>query len=88
MSYPIIPCDLCGSQENLKRKRVKRLIEELQTEILGLRSSMMAALSHVIPSHLLDRNLFDFMSLSAQVGDVEAELDAVVEHQGHSVVTG
>ena len=85
MSYPIIPCDLCGSQENLKRKRVKRLIEELQTEVPGIRNSMMAALSHVIPSHLLDRHLFDFQSLT-QVGDVEAELDAVVEHQEHPVV--
>jgi hypothetical protein len=44
-------------------------------------------LSHVIPSHLLDRHLFDFQSLT-QVGDVEAELDAVVEHQEHPVVTG
>jgi len=41
----------------------------------------MAALSHVVPSHLLDRGLFDFKSLSARVGDVEAELDLVVEHQ-------
>jgi len=88
MKYPIIPCDLCGSQENLKRKRVKRLIEELQTEVPGIRNSMMAALSHVIPSHLLDRDLFDFKSLSAQVGDVEAELDAVLEHQGSSPATG
>src|SRR5262245_21491200 len=86
MSYPIIPCDLCGSQENLKRKRVKRLIEELQAEVPGIRSSMMAALSHVVPSHLLDRGLFNFKSLSAQVGDVEAELDAVVEHQGQALV--
>jgi tRNA 2-thiocytidine biosynthesis protein TtcA len=88
MSYPIIPCDLCGSQENLKRKRVKRLIEELQTEVPGIRNSMMAALSHVIPSHLLDRRLFDFKSLGAQVGNVEAELDAALEHQGNSVVAG
>jgi tRNA 2-thiocytidine biosynthesis protein TtcA len=88
MSYPIIPCDLCGSQENLKRKRAKRLIEELQEEVPGIRSSMMAALSHVVPSHLLDRGLFDFKSLGAQVGNVEVELDAALDHQGHSVVTG
>jgi tRNA 2-thiocytidine biosynthesis protein TtcA len=87
MNYPIIPCDLCGSQENLKRKRVKRLIEELETEVPEIRSSMMAALSHVVPSHLLDRGLFDFKSLGAQVGNVEVELDAALDHQGHSVVT-
>ena len=54
MQYPIIPCDLCGSQPNLKRARVKRLIDELQREIPGIRDSMMAALGHVIPSHLMD----------------------------------
>ena len=78
MSYPIIPCDLCGSQQNLKRKRVKQLIEELQGEIPGIRESMMAALGHVVPSHLLDASLFNFRALSAQTGDVQAELDAAL----------
>ena len=80
MQFPIIPCDLCGSQPNLKRARVKRLIDELQLEIPGIRDSMMAALRHVVPSHLLDSRLFAFKALSAETGDVAAELDAVLEH--------
>jgi len=86
MSYPIIPCDLCGSQQNLKRKRVKQLIEELQGEIPGIRESMMAALGHVVPSHLLDASLFNFRALSAQTGDVQAELEAALGDPGDSTV--
>ena len=86
MDYPIIPCDLCGSQQNLKRKRVKQLIEELQGEIPGIRESMLAALGHVVPSHLLDASLFNFKVLSVQTGDVQAELDAVLENSEESAV--
>ena len=78
--FPIIPCDLCGSQSNLKRVRIKRLIEDLEKEIPHVRASLLTALGNAVPSHLLDPNLFDFKKLSAGCGDVEAELDLALGH--------
>src|ERR1051326_8490914 len=78
--FPIIPCDLCGSQPNLKRARIKRLIEDLETEIPNIRASMLTALGNAVPTHLLDPKLFDVTKLAATSGDVEAELDIVLGH--------
>ncbi len=79
-NFPIIPCDLCGSQSNLKRVRIKRLIEDLEREIPHVRASILTALGNAVPSHLLDSNLFDFKKFSAMTGNVEAELDLVLGH--------
>jgi tRNA 2-thiocytidine biosynthesis protein TtcA len=85
--FPIIPCNLCGSQPNLKRARVKRLINDLEQEIPFVRSSMMTALTNVTGSHLLDPKLYDFKnfeplikSIPAGHGSVEKELDEIFDH--------
>jgi tRNA 2-thiocytidine biosynthesis protein TtcA len=85
--FPIIPCNLCGSQPNLKRARVKRLIDELEKEIPFIRSSIMTALSNVTGSHLLDTALYDFKNFEPIIkqiprghGSVEKELDEIFDH--------
>jgi tRNA 2-thiocytidine biosynthesis protein TtcA len=77
-SFPIIPCDLCGSQEDLKRKQVKAFLLEWEQRSPGCMDSIFAALSNVAPALLLDKRLFDFKSLrrSQQAsGDEDAWLD-------------
>jgi tRNA 2-thiocytidine biosynthesis protein TtcA len=61
--FPIIPCDLCGSQDNLQRKAVKGLLREWEQRAPGSSDSMFAALANVAPAFLMDRTLFDFASL-------------------------
>src|SRR6476659_2964160 len=78
--FPIIPCELCGSQSNLKRARIKKLITDLEQEIPHVRSSMLNAVGNVAPSQLLDHNLFDFKTLSTATGDIESELDLALGH--------
>ena len=62
-AFPIIPCDLCGSQENLQRQQVKAMLKSWEKQYPGRVESMFKALTNVKPSHLLDRALFDFESL-------------------------
>ena len=61
--FPIIPCTLCGSQENLQRKLVGQMLEEWEQRHPGRIESILRALTDVTSSHLLDRNLFDFAGL-------------------------
>lgn len=65
-AFPIIPCNLCGSQENLKRRQVKELMAEWDRRFPGRVQNAFNALARVTPSHLMDRSLFDFAGLSAQ----------------------
>jgi tRNA 2-thiocytidine biosynthesis protein TtcA len=63
--FPIIPCDLCGSQPTLQRKQVKQMLREWEKRHPGRVESMFRALSNLTPSHLLDRRLFDFAAVRA-----------------------
>jgi tRNA 2-thiocytidine biosynthesis protein TtcA len=63
MKYPIIPCDLCGSQDGLQRQQVKEILDGWERNSPGRRQIMFRALTNARPSHLLDPNLFDFAGL-------------------------
>jgi tRNA 2-thiocytidine biosynthesis protein TtcA len=68
MGFPIIPCDLCGSQEGLQRAQVKAMLDEWERRNPGRREVMFKAITNVRPSHLADPALFDFAGLSADGG--------------------
>ena len=86
--FPIIPCTLCGSQEHLQRKQIAAMLRDWERKEPGRIESIFNALSRAVPSHLMDRRLFDFASLRAtgepidegDLGfDVEPALEAAVE---------
>ena len=64
-NFPIIPCDLCGSQENLQRKQIKNMLREWEKKHPGRVDNIFSSLSTVVPSHLMDRDLFGFADLKA-----------------------
>jgi tRNA 2-thiocytidine biosynthesis protein TtcA len=64
-AFPIIPCDLCGSQENLQRKQIKAMIREWEKKFPGRVENIFSSLSTVVPSHLMDRALFGFTDIKA-----------------------
>ena len=68
MGYPIIPCDLCGSQDGLQRQQVKQLLDGWEARSPGRRQVMFRALMNARPSHLLDPRLFDFAGLALRSG--------------------
>ena len=68
--FPIIPCNLCGSQENLQRKKVKQMIADWETDFPDRSSVMMNALQNVSPSHLLDTDLFNFETLQSKIPEI------------------
>ncbi|MBO6719538.1 MAG: tRNA 2-thiocytidine(32) synthetase TtcA [Rhizobiaceae bacterium] len=68
MRFPIIPCDLCGSQEGLQRNAMKAMLDEMERKMPGRKDTMIRALTNVRPSHLMDRRVFDFEGLAPSPG--------------------
>ncbi len=63
MQFPIIPCDLCGSQDGLQRNAMKAMLADIETRMPGRKDVMLRAMANINPSHMLDKTLFDFANL-------------------------
>ena len=74
-NFPIIPCNLCGSQENLQRKKVKQMLQQWEQQQPGRVTNVFKSMSRISRSHLLDRELFDFQNLSAESATDLTEFD-------------
>lgn len=68
LEFPIIPCDLCGSQDGLQRNAMKAMLADIERRMPGRKDTMIRALATVRPSHLLDRRIFDFAGLDTRTG--------------------
>jgi tRNA 2-thiocytidine biosynthesis protein TtcA len=88
MQFPIIPCDLCGSQENLQRQKIKDMLQTWEREQPGRINNIFRAITNVEPSHLADANLYDFKNLSqAKAGD-EDPLFGDIANEGAALTIG
>ena len=90
--FPIIPCDLCGSQDNLQRQQVKQLLRDWDRKFPGRIESIFRSIQNVAPSHLLDRSLFDFAGVKADGiadadGDKAFDAEEYVEPVSAQVIT-
>jgi Predicted ATPase of the PP-loop superfamily implicated in cell cycle control len=81
MAFPIIPCDLCGSQDGLQRNAMKEMLAGIEARMPGRKDAMLRALGHVNPSHLMDRSLFDFAALAvtARPSEQDSQSAAPIE---------
>ncbi len=78
--FPIIPCNLCGSQENLQRKQVGEMLRDWEKRFPGRVENMFNALQNAVPSHLLDGNLYDFKNARA-TGEAHPEGDTAFDRE-------
>jgi tRNA 2-thiocytidine biosynthesis protein TtcA len=74
MEFPIIPCNLCGSQENLQRQKIREMMQDWDKRFPGRTESVMTALQNVVPSHLADNKLFDFRRLTLDTAVDEGDI--------------
>lgn len=74
MEFPVIPCNLCGSQDNLQRKKIREMMEDWDKRFPGRSESVFTALQNVVPSHLADNKLFDFSSLNLDTPVEEGDI--------------
>ena len=74
MSFPIIPCDLCGSQPNLQRQTMKQMLRDWEKQFPGRVENLFRSMHHIVPSHLMDGEAFDFQNLeiSTQLSGIAA----------------
>jgi len=92
--FPIIPCNLCGSQENLQRQAVKGMLNDWSQRFPGRIESMFTAMQNVVPSHLADHSLFDFKNITAEhivdggdtAFDQEVEINVEVKDEAVQVI--
>jgi len=79
MAFPIIPCNLCGAQENLQRQNIKEMLAAWEREYPGRSRTIFTAMQNIAPSHLLDSELFDFNNFV--FGQIQAESDMVFDQE-------
>ena len=83
--FPIIPCNLCGSQENLQRKQIKQMLADWQRDYPERTGNIFRALQNVVPSHLADTEQFDFRNLGDKAGEGDTVFDPVDVEAGEGL---
>ncbi|MPS49807.1 ATP-binding protein, partial [Methylobacillus sp.] len=87
MDFPIIPCDLCGSQENLQRQKVKDMLQAWEREQPGRVNNIFRAICNVEPSHLADTDLYDFKHMSQSKAEDEDPLFGDIDKESNPALS-
>lgn len=74
MEFPIIPCNLCGSQDNLQRQKIREMMQDWDRKYPGRTEAVFTAMQNIVPSHLADNTLFDFQGLTLQTPVEEGDI--------------